>query len=79
MVKRNESKLKYPNQPEAMISIPGGTTGNVVRLSKNTKHIILAEVQVWGTSSLEIDDDSTTDDAATYTSAVKSSKWKMIS
>ena len=60
-----------------MILIPGGTAGDSVRISKSTKHLILAEVQVWGTPSLEVETKSTSDDA-TYISAVQSSQWKMI-
>ncbi len=38
------SQTEVP-QPEAIISIPGGTTGDCVRVSKKTKDLILAEVQ----------------------------------
>ncbi len=42
-------QTEFPD-PEAMIPIPGGIVADSVRISKETKHLILAEVQVWGNS-----------------------------
>ena len=49
-------------EPEAMIPIPGGIVADSVRISKTTKHLILAEVQVWGTKALIEGTGATIDD-----------------
>eukprot|EP01083_Nonionella_stella_P050436 134155_1 len=40
-------QTEVPN-PKAVIFIPGGAVGDLVKISKSTRHLILAEVQVMG-------------------------------